>query len=141
MKSENAVLFSCVCGVLLIASIIGYVRTGARTEKMPQTVQAVDVREIPHIGRIEVQNGCGAEGAADKVRDFLRSNQFDVLRFGNASSFNFDSTTIVARKKEMTIARTIAKIMRTRRVILLQNGDTTYDVTVIIGRDYKERIQ
>jgi hypothetical protein len=41
----------------------------------------------------------------------------------------------------MTIAQKVAAALHTDHFVLMRNEDPAYEVTVIIGRDYKERIK
>jgi len=71
----------------------------------------------------------------------LRKNGFDVKNKGNASTSNYTFTVVVSRKKDMAIARQVARSLSTDKVILMRNNnDEIYDVTVFIGSDFQERI-
>ncbi len=96
---------------------------------------------IPSVGSVQVLNGCGAEGAAKRVADFLRSKGFDVKDIGNASSLNYPSTMIISRNTDMAMANSIEKLMKTGKLILMRNGDSMYDVTVVAGPDFEEKIK
>jgi len=96
---------------------------------------------IPSVGSVQVLNGCGAEGAANKVADFLRSKGFDVKDIGNASSWNHQSTMVISRTADMGLANSIEKWMKTGKVVLIRNGDSMYDATVVAGPDFEERIK
>lgn len=96
---------------------------------------------VPSIGRIQVLNGCGAEGAADQMTDFLRAKKFDVTNKGNASSWNYPFTLVVSHTKDMAVARQIAKALNTDHIVLMRKEDRACDATVIIGPDYGERIR
>ncbi len=42
------------------------------------------------IVQLEVLNGCGTSGIADKFTDYLRKQNFDVVQIGNYISFDID---------------------------------------------------
>jgi len=111
-----------------------------RQASTPDKSPAVGYDGIPSIGSIQILNGCGVAGAANKLADFLRVNGFDVKNKGNAPTSNYPFTVVVSRTKDMSIARQVAKSLSTERVILMRNNDETYDVTVFIGSDFQERI-
>lgn len=136
MMPKNVITFCTVNGVLLIACIIGIVRN--RSIDPEREAPSISV---PYIGRVQVLNGYGGAGIAEKVADFLRSRNFDVKNIGNAQSFNYPFTLIVSRTADMTIARQIARALATDHVVLIRNGEKDYDVTVVIGPDYRERIR
>ena len=135
-----AVLLILVC-LLLAAVFLGKHRTLPAGGRI--AAQAGGGHTIPSIGRIQVLNGCGIDGTANKMGDFLRSKGFDVKNKGNASTSNYPFTLIVSRKKDMAVARQIAEALgvESDKVLLMRNGDETYDVTVFVGPDYSERIK
>ena len=136
--SKNLFPFSVICCILGISLIVGFVRNHPQTPQQEPQEQAI---AIPCIGRVQVLNGCGAAGAAEKVRDYLRNRKFDVKSTGNAANFNYPSTMVVSRTRDMSVARQVARALNTDRCVLMRNGDSTYDVTVIIGPDYGEKIK
>lgn len=119
----------------------------AATSSSPQTKAAVapsarpPLPAVPSIGSVQVLNGCGAAGAADRVANFLRSKGFDVKDIGNASAWNHESTMVISRTADMGLANSIEKLLKTGKVTLIRNGDSMYDVTVIAGPDFEERIK
>jgi hypothetical protein len=142
MFANNVAVFFMVVGTLLIAMTIGTFRNHAavsldRHIESPQ----VSTSKIPSIGRIQVLNGCGIGGAADKVADFLRANKFDVKNKSNADNYNYPYTMVISRRTDMTIAQEIARVLSTDNIVLMRTEDTTYDVSVVIGPDYEERIR
>ena len=96
---------------------------------------------VPSIGSVQVLNGCGVEGAAKRMADFLRSKGFDVKDIGNASSLNHQSTMVISRSADMGLANGIERLLKTGKVVLIRNGDSMYDVTVVAGPDFEERIK
>jgi hypothetical protein len=111
----------------------------------PQTKAAAEMAKqfaaVPSKGSVQVLNGCGAEGAAKRVADFLRSKGFDVKDIGNASSLKHQSTMVISRSADMSLANGIEKLLKTGKVVLIRNGDSMYDVTVVAGPDFEERIK
>lgn len=85
-------------------------------------------------------NGCGAEGAANRVADFLRSKGFDVKDIGNAPSWNYPATIVISRTADRELADEIGKALKTDKVTLMRN-DGGHDATVIAGPDFEERVK
>ncbi|MBN1128484.1 MAG: LytR C-terminal domain-containing protein [Chitinispirillaceae bacterium] len=141
MHTRNIIPLAAVSTFLLIAMTIGVSRTTFTLPDLLAGARAGTEVPIPHIGSIQVLNGCGVTGAGDKIADFLRLKKFDVKNIGNAGSWNYPFTLVISRTTDMTVARQIAGTLTTDRCILLRTGDTTYNVTVIIGPDYEERIR
>jgi hypothetical protein len=152
MFSKNLPSLLSIIAVLLIAMLIGISRSPDRAKALPEAGQAALQGQnpllqerieanVPSIGRIQVLNGCGIDGAADKMTDFLRAKKFNVANTGNASSWNYQFTMVVSHTKDMSIARQIAGALSTSHVVLMRKEERAFDVTVIIGPDYEDRIR
>lgn len=133
---KNVIVFTVLCGVLLLAIFLGMKRVGAVSQ--PDAVPEKNTG-IPSVGRIQILNGCGVAGAANKVADFLRAQGFDVKNKGNAPTSNYPFTVVASRKKDCSIAEQVARALATDKVILLRTADETYDATVFVGGDFSER--
>jgi hypothetical protein len=59
---------------------------------------------------------------------------------GNAETWDYPRTLVISRTADMTVARQVAKVLGTNRCELIRTSDSTYNVTVIVGPDFKERI-
>ncbi len=138
---KNVVVLLVLAGILLAAISLGMQRSAKLTE--PAQAMSGSAGTVPSIGKIQVLNGCGADGAANKVGDFLRAKGFDVKNKGNAPTSNYPFTLVVSRKKDLSIARQVAQALGAEndKVVLIRTGDETYDVTVFVGSDYSERIK
>jgi hypothetical protein len=143
MLSKNLTVFAVICSVFFTAILFGLFRDQPADAHGPTAGKPAIKKDdnIPDIGKIQVLNGYGGSGGADEVTDLLRADKFDVKNKGNAQSYNYPFTLVVSRIKDMTIARKVAGALKTDRLVLVRNEDPAYDVTVIIGRDYKERIK
>lgn len=110
-----------------------------REKEGTQTVMpGAPEQNIPDIGSIEILNGCGKAGLADKVADYLRAHRFDVKNTANADTWNYKKSMVISRIPDLTIARKVAMVLHCPEPILLRTEQTAYDVTVIIGHNYKE---
>ncbi len=96
---------------------------------------------VPNTGQIQILNGCGKGGAAEQFRDYLTSSGFDIIEFGNAASWNYAHTIVVARTPNEPVARDLAKVLHTDNLIHLFDPTALVDATVFIGRDYEELIK
>lgn len=88
--------------------------------------------------RIEVLNGCGIQGAAKTVTNFLRKCGFDVVNIDNAQSFHFDQTIIVDRVGEKSYAQIVGEAIHSKNIIQQQDHSRLLEVTLIIGHDYQD---
>ena len=138
---KNVIVLLVILSVLAVAIFLGMQKSRHRIEPL-QALSALSGR-VPSIGRIQILNGCGSPGAANKVGDFLRDKGFDIKNKGNAPTSNYPFTLVVSRKKDMSMAKRVASVLGAGgdKVILIRNGDETYDVTVFVGSDYPERIK
>ena len=87
---------------------------------------------------IEILNGCGEVGVASLYSNFLMQKGFDVIDSKNADNFDYLNTNILVHKKEkMNAAKNLAKILKIKN-IKLNDGGGVWDLSLIIGKDYKE---
>ena len=104
--------------------------------------QATAAPVIPHLGSIQLLNGCGQPGVANAVCDFLRTRGFDVKETGNAGDWNYPFTIIASRTRDQGTAQKVAAAMHIPgNIILMEDTTKIYDVTVFIGKDYKGLIK
>jgi hypothetical protein len=96
---------------------------------------------VPNTGQIQILNGCGKPGAAESFRNYLTDQGFDIIEFGNAASWNYAQTIVVARTANEPVARDLAKVLNTENLIHLFDPLAMVDATVFIGKDYEELIK
>ena len=89
--------------------------------------------------QLEVLNGCGVNGVAEKFTDYLRAGNFDVVNIGNYRSFDIDHSLLIDRTGNMKKAFEIASTLGIEKNNIIQQVNKEYflDVTLIIGKDYK----
>ena len=90
----------------------------------------------PQFLRIEVLNGCGKANLAQKITSKLRKQGFDVVKIGNAESFDIPTSIVIDRTDNMDNAKRVAKTLGIKEIILAKDNYAFLDVTVVIGRDY-----
>ncbi len=134
---SNFLTLIIVSGILGIAVFLGTERRSGQVLKLKEQ----NTVSVPHIGKIEILNGCGIEGAAGKVANYLRSDNFDIKSVGNAETWNYPFTIVISRTPDTTVASQVASSLNTDKMIVIRNNDQMHDVTVIIGPDFGERIQ
>lgn len=98
-----------------------------------------EVRQTP--GDIQVLNSCGIPGAAAKMRDYLRSQGFDVVELNDDRLWNYEETIIALRNPHWAGAEALAKALHTTNVIPLKNKRKMVDATVYIGKDFEQLIR
>ena len=141
---KNAAILLVTCLVLIIAMVAGLRGPSVKGETQSETPalqKSEDLQKIPWIGKIQVLNGCGVDGAANVVAEYLRSKKFDVKNIGNAPTGNYQATLVVSRKKDQAMAHQVADALGTGAVFVMRTQDDMYDVTVFVGSDFKERVR
>lgn len=87
--------------------------------------------------RVEVLNGGGHAGAAREATEALRELGFDVVFFGNAGTFDRDSSMVLDRMGTVDRARDVADALGIRNVRSEPDSNLYLDVTVVLGKDWE----
>ncbi len=142
-RSSNLILNSIIVllGVLIIFLTYSFITqisqiSGAKSDKN-------NSKSASSIIQVEVLNGCGASGVAEKFTDLLRKEKFDVVQVGNYISFDIDNSLVIDRTGNRFNAEKVARALGidSKNVIMQKNDDSFLDVSVVIGKDYKKLIQ
>ena len=90
--------------------------------------------------QLEVLNGCGVNGVAEKFTDYLRAGNFDVVNIGNYRSFDIGHSLLIDRTGNMSNAFKIASTLGIEKNNIIQQVNKEYflDVTLVVGKDYKQ---
>ena len=88
--------------------------------------------------QVEVLNGCGKKGIADKFTELLRKNNFDVVNTGNYKTFDVNYSIVIDRTGNLQNATKLADLLNIdcKNVIQQINKNYFLDVTLIVGKDY-----
>lgn len=87
--------------------------------------------------RVEVLNGGGVDGMASEATDYLREIGFDVVDFGNAGTFDRDSSVVYDRVGRLEWARAVADAMEIGAVMSRPDSNLYVDVTVVLGARWR----
>ena len=92
--------------------------------------------------QVEVLNGCGISGTAERITQYLRANGFDVVNLGNYRSFEIEKSIIICRNSKIQNAEKLALTVGLDNTSIIQqtNPDYLLDVTFVLGKDYNELI-
>jgi hypothetical protein len=90
--------------------------------------------------QVEILNGCGVPGIADKFTDELRKKNFDVVHTGNYRSFNIDETIVISRTGNRESAEFLAKAIGIDETAVVTQINKEYflHATLIMGKNYKQ---
>jgi hypothetical protein len=86
--------------------------------------------------RVEVLNAGGVSGVARAATVRLRGVGYDVVHFGNARSFDRDSSVVVDRVGRSDLAEAVAKALGIGNVLSEPDPNLFVDVTVLLGRTW-----
>ncbi len=88
--------------------------------------------------QLDVLNGCGSGGVAQKFTDFLRKRNFDVVQSSNYKTFDVEHSLVIDRIGDTETAKKVARVLGIDESRILQqiNPDYYIHVSVVIGRDY-----
>jgi hypothetical protein len=125
--------------------IVGFIFSmGKRLVQNPDKVVLSQVNEVipdtvPYQGIvIEVLNGCGIPGLAQKFTNFLRSEGFDVIYTGNAARTDYSSTQLIERVDDSEKTSEVNGVLMLHPQRLSSDIDPSLhvDLTLILGKDY-----
>ncbi|MFP4372795.1 MAG: LCP family protein [Spirochaetaceae bacterium] len=86
---------------------------------------------------LEILNGTDVSGLARRTKELYEGYGFDVVSFDNADSSDVEHTRVVDRAGDIALARRAAGIIRATRIDSEPlPGESTIDVTVILGKDF-----
>jgi hypothetical protein len=131
---KTLIIVFCVIDMVLVYFAVR--QCSSPVEQAPQTeVQGREERL-----QVEVLNGCGVDGVADKFTRYLREKNLDVVKTDNYESYNLLRTVIIDRQGNMENAVRIAEILGLGEDRILQEIHEEYlnDATILIGKDFRQ---
>jgi hypothetical protein len=128
-------LFLIIVVAFLSFSIINKIKNNTH-----KPVPVEDKKVPATIIQLEVLNGCGIAGAAEKVTDYLRINHIDVVQMRNYISFDIEKSLVIDRTGNRANAEKVADLLGINRKNIVQqiNSDYFLDVSLVIGKDYNQ---
>jgi len=99
------------------------------------------LQDTPKTLQVEVLNGCGVDGVANKLTKYLREKNIDVVYFGDYESWTLSETLVIDRRDpNMKNAKIIGKLIgvKENRMFPQLSPQRQIDVSIIIGKNYLE---
>jgi hypothetical protein len=87
--------------------------------------------------RVEVLNAGGRTNLAKSATDELRELGFDVVYFGNADSFDRDTSVVLDRVGSLEGARAVADALGIRNLESQPDSNLFVDVSVVLGGEWE----
>ena len=103
-----------------------------QTARVVQSLLFPRSRALP---RVEVLNGSGMSGTAERVGDALRQRGYEITAIGNADSFDYASSEVISHRSGVREINQIASILNSSAIKHEFDASAKADVTVIVGRD------
>jgi len=127
----NVVMFFLAAIIIYLVYSIFIKISGNNPETKEEKLTASEIIQV------EVLNGCGISGVADRFTDFLRNNNFDVVNVNNYITRDISNTLVIDRRGNMANAVKTARMLGVKpdHVIQQINEDYFVDVTVVVGKD------
>jgi len=126
--------------ILVVGVFLGSMIDGWGVVEEDLTSTTTPIQNLPHsdLGRVrvEVLNGGGVSGMASTATDHLRELGFDVVYYGNASSFGHNSTVVLDRSGRPNLAEAVADALGSKVGEDDMGKDPYLDVTVILGKNW-----
>lgn len=88
---------------------------------------------------VEVLNGCGTAGLAQKFTNYLRQQGVDVIYTGNADNMNYARTLLVLRNDADEKGQTVMHMLQFGSDRILRQPDPSLhvDLSLILGKDFQ----
>ncbi len=105
-------------------------------ESVGESILDVTVPTLEDRIRVEVLNGGGIQGVAAQATEVLRDRGFDVVYFGNESSFGRDSSVIVDRTMRSGALDSVSRSLDIAATRIDPDSARLVDITVLLGTDW-----
>ncbi len=127
----NVVMFFLAAIIIYLVYSIFIKVSGNNPETKEEKLTASEIIQV------EVLNGCGISGVADRFTDYLRNNNFDVVNVSNYITRDISNTLVIDRRGNKANAVKTARMLGVKpdHVIQQINEDYFVDVTVVVGKD------
>jgi len=144
-SEKNTSLFFIIASVILAVFAIFLLysdlnKIGLLSFDDNKTIKPQNVQQLI---QVEVLNGCGVTGVGDGLTDVLRAKGIDVVKTGNYRSFDIENTFIIDRLGKIETANRVADSLNLDKRFIITEINKSYflDLTIVIGKDYKNYFQ
>jgi len=129
-----------VLGAVVVFLIYSFVNTTLLNKPVEYTTDSEGFSPEGRVIQLDVLNGCGVPGVAQRFTEYLRKRRFDVVQSSNPTSFDVRESVVVDRVGDRASAAKVARALgiEEKNVQTQINPDYHLTVSVIIGRDYQQ---
>ena len=130
-------LFILLIAAMILLTACAPQQSGPAKAELPAGKAYAEGREIYF-----VHTEASDAGVAEKLTDYLRINNIDVVNLGNYRSFEIENSIIIGRNEKIHNAKIVAAIVGLDEQNIIQqiNPDYLLDVTFVLGKDYRDLI-
>jgi hypothetical protein len=144
MLRRSATAIAGAAVLALCAAFVVSFALGLRRAPAPRPAAASAAASVAHapaahdrpLARVEVLNGSGRAGMARAATERLRNAGFDVVYFGNATGSSGDSSVVIDRVGNDSIARAVAHSLGITNVRSERDASLLLEATVIVGTEW-----
>lgn len=128
-----------VLGAVVVFLLYSFVNTTMVRTPVDNTTESKGVTVQGEIIQLDVLNGCGVSGVAQRFTEYLRKRKFDVVQMSNYKSYDVVESLVIDRVGDMNTARKVAHALgiEPNNIITELNPDYYLHVSVVIGRNYQ----
>ncbi|NNE34992.1 MAG: LytR C-terminal domain-containing protein [Rhodothermales bacterium] len=123
-----------VAGVLLFALVTRFAAPRVDPMRVSNPGQLAG-----RVIQVEILNGSGIDDLAADTRNYIREHGFDVVKVGNYTRSDMDSSIVIDRVGDLESAKKVANILGIAHTRVLQeiDLDVYLDASIILGMDYE----
>ena len=132
--------YRIISAILTVVTLLLFAMAALGCEEEQKKAPVVKVKRT-YKGDVEVLNSCGMQGAAAKMRSYLRENGFDIVSSRNDRLQNYNETVLVLRNPEWEGADALARALKTKNVLVVHSSRAVVDAAVYIGKDFEQIIE
>ena len=134
MNKFFLVTFISIFFIMLIGISFIYIQvSGRKTEIISE-----DIEEIFPAIRIFIYNGCGFQGVANRINEYLLDVNIDVVNTRNAQRFVHDKTLIVVKHDDEKDLQRLKNMTGIENIIYAVNSNFEVPFIIIAGKDYEK---
>ncbi len=137
LETVGIAVLALILGAFAASTLMRHLDERETADPEPRVEDTEPSVPRPRI-RVEVRNGSGLPGAAERMTELLRRRGFDVVDFGNADRFDHERTHVLDRIGNRAYAREVAAVLQGVPIESAPDSSLYLDVTVMIGRDLDE---
>ncbi len=111
--------------------------------QITDNLEKLSRKELKDIGNkitVQLLNGTDNVGFANRTKHYIESFGFDVVEVSNADNQDYRNTIVIIQGSEEKALK-LAELIRCKKITKNENeNNTTYDLTLILGKDFDGRV-